>query len=145
MVAKAETVKRRLISNSSWIDVMAPLSILGFRPLPLSSSSELLPPQNRLCRLKTNAHVRSSFYAVVCIILSISVDLERFCRRLSNIWAKLNARPHFQSIRWCHYKINIAKRCRQKIPVNLPSKVQMKWHVRVTSQKRSNTILGTIG
>ena len=100
--------------------VMASLSILGFRPLPLSSSSELLPP---------------SFYAVVCIILNVSVDLERFCRRLSNIWAKLNDSPHFNSIRWCHYEIYIAKRCRQKIPLTLPSKVQMKWHVRVTSQK----------
>ena len=98
--------------------VMASLSILGFRPLPLSSSSELLPPQ---IRLKTNAHVRSSFYAVVCIILNVSVDLERFCRRLSNIWAKLNDCAHFHSIRWCHYEISAAKRCRQKIPLTLPS------------------------
>ena len=30
---------------------------------------------NRLCRLKTNACVRSSFYAVVCIILNDSVGL----------------------------------------------------------------------
>ena len=30
---------------------------------------------NRLCRLKTNAHVRSLFYAVVCIILNVSVGV----------------------------------------------------------------------
>jgi len=47
-----------------------------------------------------------------------------------------------------HYEINIAKRCRQKIPLTLQSKVQIKWHVTVTSQKRWYTnclILGTIG
>jgi len=30
---------------------------------------------NGLCRLKINAHVRSSFYAVVCIILNVSVGV----------------------------------------------------------------------
>ena len=30
---------------------------------------------NRLCRLKTNVHVRSLFYAVVCIILNVSVGV----------------------------------------------------------------------
>ena len=90
---------------------------------------------NRLCRLKTNEHVRSSFYAVVCIILNVSVDLERFCRRLSNMRAKPNDCSHLRSIWWRHYEINIAKRCRQKIPLTLPSKVQMKWHFRVTSHK----------
>ena len=65
MAAKAKTVKRRSISSASRIDVMASLSILGFWPLPLSS----------LCRLKTNARVRYSCYAVMCIILNVSVSV----------------------------------------------------------------------
>jgi len=45
MAAKAKTVKRRSISSASRIDVMASLSILGFWPLSLSSTKELLPSE----------------------------------------------------------------------------------------------------
>jgi len=53
---------------------MESLSVLVFLPLSLSSTIELLP-LNRLCRLKTNAHVRYSCYAVMCIILNVSVGV----------------------------------------------------------------------
>ena len=74
MVAKAETVKPRSISSASRIDDTASLSILGFSPLSVSSTSELLPYES-LVPFKTHTHVRFSCYAVVCIIKNISVGV----------------------------------------------------------------------
>jgi len=74
MVAKAETVKPRSISSASRIDDTASLSILGFSPLSVSSTSELFPYES-LVPFKTHTHVRFSCYEVVCIIKNISVGV----------------------------------------------------------------------